>query len=299
MSTTESPRQGRQTDNLGLGTVYMLLSLAGYAFNALLISRMNTPGNHASPWVAMAVRGLIGLLTVQVLAPGVLRAGWKRLFTERLMFERGFIGTLGITGFYLTLGPLGAGKATLINNSWSVFAAVMAAMMLGEPLGFFRLGGLVIALVGLGMLLGVGWDILATIHWQEATAVAGAFFSAVAVVAIRQLSATTSSALIYASQCVFCFLMGLPVALGGFHTLTAGDWAWLCGAGVAVSLAQLAMTEGFRYLNVAAGGAFQMMLPLVISGLSVWMFGEAFTSLQVAGASLLLAGSLVAVIVRK
>ncbi len=292
------PLHLRQT-NFKLGTAWMLLSLGGFAFNSLVIARVSLVHGHTSPWAAMFLRGLVGLLTVQALAPGMLRLQWKRLFTERLLAERGLIGTLGIASFYATLGALGAGKATLINNSWSVFAAVMAAIFLGERLGLVRFLGLCVALSGLALLLGVGWDILGTVHAFEWLAVVGAVLSAWAVVAIRQLSATHSSALIYASQCIYCLLVALPFAGTDLAAMSGAQWGWICGAAVAVSLAQLAMTEGFRYLTVSAGGAFQMGLPLVISSLSVVLFGETFSHSQIWGAFLIIGGSLVTVLRRR
>jgi len=275
----------------------MLLSIAGFTFNALVIGRA-TSDAQVSVWTAMVLRGVVGMFIVTALAPVELRRGWKRLFTNRLMLERGIIGSLGIAAFYYTMSGLGVGKATLINNSWSLFAAVMAAWIIGEPLGMVRAGGLMVALLGLGMLLGVGWDVLASIHLMEALAILGAIFSAVAVIAIRQLSATTSSALIYASQCVYCVLIGLPLALPELTTLAASQWMWMLSAAVAVGLAQLAMTEGFRYLTVAAGGAFQMVLPLVITAFSVWMFGETFSVTQFWGGLIIVLGSAMTVLRR-
>ncbi len=283
--------------DLQRGTVWMLLSMAGFTFNALVIGRP-TAEAQVSIWTAMVLRGAVGLVMVTALAPADLRSGWKRLFTQRLLLERGIIGSLGIAAFYYTMVGLGVGKATLINNSWSLFAAVMAAWVIGEPLGLVRAGGLIVALLGLGLLLGVGWDVLASIHLMEALALLGAVFSAVAVIAIRQLSATTSSAMIYASQCVYCCLIGLPLALPELGSMAPAQWSWMLVAAVAVGLAQLAMTEGFRYLTVAAGGAFQMALPLVITGFSVWLFAESFSPAQIWGGILIVLGSGVTVLRR-
>jgi drug/metabolite transporter (DMT)-like permease len=285
--------------NLKLGTFWMLLSLVGYSFNTLVIGRLTGGTVHVGPWTAMMLRGVIGLITVQVLAPGVLRAGWKKLFTQRLMLERGFIGSLGIVGLYYTLAPLGPGKATLINNSWAVFASLMATVMLKEQLGWVRMLGLLVTFSGLALLLGVGWDLFTTVSFYEWLALLGAFFSAIAVIAIRQLSATETSALIFASQCVYCFLIGLPLSLAELPLMTGSQWSWLTVAAIAVSLAQLAMTEGFRYLTVAAGGTFQMGLPLVIATLSVIWLGETFSATQLMGAACILVGSLITVLNRR
>ena len=62
-------------------------------------------------------------------------------------------------------------------------------------------------------------------------------------------------------------------------------------AALAAGFGQLAMTEGFRFLSVTAGSAFQMTLPLIISLGGVVFFAEHFTALQIVGGLLILAGS--------
>ena len=175
----------------------------------------------------------------------------------------------------------------------------MATVMLKEKLGWVRMLGLLVNFSGLALLLGVGWDLFTTVSFYEWLALLGAFFSAVAVIAIRQLSATETSALIFASQCVYCFLIGLPLSLAELPLMTGSQWSWLTVAAIAVSLAQLAMTEGFRYLTVAAGGTFQMGLPLVIATLSVVWLGETFSATQLMGAACILVGSLITVLNRR
>jgi drug/metabolite transporter (DMT)-like permease len=285
-----------QTD-LRRGTFWMLLSIAGFTFNALVVGRV-TADHSVSVWTAMTLRGLIGLGMVFALAPQELRRDWTQLFTHRLMLERGIIGSLGIAAFYYTLAGLGTGKATLINNSWALFASIMAAWTIREPLGWVRGGGLILTLLGLGLLVGVGWDVLASIHLMEGLALLGAILSAIAVIAIRQLSAMTSSVMIYASQCVYCLLLGLPFALQEVGQLTASGWGWMLAASLAVGLAQITMTEGFRYLTVASGGAYQMALPLVITAFSVCLFGEHFTMAQLIGGFIMVAGTAVTVLRR-
>jgi len=51
------------------------------------------------------------------------------------------------------------------------------------------------------------------------------------------------------------------------------------------------MTEGFRFLTVAVGGAFQITLPVVISVGSILLFAEPFSMVQVLGAVFILTGS--------
>ena len=111
------------------------------------------------------------------------------------------------------------------------------------------------------------------------------------VVVIRQLTRTETSATIFASQCVYGLLLGVPIALANFTSLGWIDVGLLAAAAVCATFGQLAMTEGFRFLSVAAGGAFQVLVPVIITLSSISLFAEPFSTPQAIGAVLVLWGS--------
>ncbi|MCE9518745.1 MAG: DMT family transporter [Verrucomicrobia bacterium] len=119
----------------------------------------------------------------------------------------------------------------------------------------------------------------------------GAIIAAMVVVVIRQLTKTETSATIFASQCIYGLLLALPFAARGVVHLGSVDIALLIVAALSAAIGQLAMTEGFRFLTVAAGGAFQITLPLVISLGGILFFDERFTWAQALGGALIIAGS--------
>ena len=123
----------------------------------------------------------------------------------------------------------------------------------------------------------------------EGIALGGAFIAAAVVVVIRQLTLTESSGTIFASQCAYTALLALPF-LFLVPAPSTFDLVLLVAAALCASLGQLAMTEGFRYLPVSSGGAFQILLPLTISLVSVALFREPFTIGQIVGGVLILLG---------
>jgi drug/metabolite transporter (DMT)-like permease len=123
----------------------------------------------------------------------------------------------------------------------------------------------------------------------ELLAIVGAFVAAAVVVIIRQLTLTETSGTIFASQCAYTALMALPFVFSlPMPSLT--DLALLTTAALLASLGQLTMTEGFRYLPVSIGGAFQILLPLTITLSGIALFKESFSAPQAAGAALILFG---------
>jgi drug/metabolite transporter (DMT)-like permease len=272
------------------GTLWMLVSLTCFTGNALLLKVLASI-RHVDPWMALTFRAGLGLLvTIVLFAPaGSLRLA--RSFQNWLLASRGVLGALGTAAYYITIGPLGAGKATLIGNTWCVFASIMAAFVLHERLGLVKLLGIVLALCGLGLLTGMTPGSLAVFGHHEMIALGGAVLAAAVVVVIRQLTRTETSATIFASQCVYGLLLGVPFAWMHFTSLGWTDVALLCAAAICATFGQLAMTEGFRFLSVAAGGAFQNTVPVIITLCSISLFAEPFTTPQALGAVLVLWGS--------
>lgn len=272
------------------GTLWMLASLACFTGNALLL-KVLASARQVDPWMSLTFRAGLGLLVTLALfgSSGTLRL--RRSFQSWLLASRGVLGALGTAAYYMTIGPLGAGKSTLIGNTWCVFAAVMAAFVLKEKLGPMKVFGIFLALFGLGLLTGMAPGTLAEFGKHETTGLVGALLAAAVVVVIRQLVRTESTATIFASQCVYSFLLAAPVAWLHFTPLNLGDVLLLCAAALCATFGQLSMTEGFRFLPVAAGGAFQNMVPVIITVCSIGLFAEPFTTPQAIGALLILWGS--------
>jgi drug/metabolite transporter (DMT)-like permease len=90
---------------------------------------------------------------------------------------------------------------------------------------------------------------------------------------------------------VYSILLALPIAWMNHISLNWTDVALLCAAAMCATFGQLAMTEGFRFLSVAAGGAFQVTVPVIITLCSISLFAEPFTMPQVIGSVLVLWGS--------
>jgi drug/metabolite transporter (DMT)-like permease len=267
----------------------MMVSLASFTTNAMLLKYVGAVRG-VSAWWALLFRAVVGVAVVWAWFTPRGQVDFKRAAFSRLLISRGVLGALGTAAYYLTLPPLGAGKATLIGNTWVIWAAIMAVPLLGEHLTPRKIMGTLLALGGIVLLTGLQSGDLGQFGPYEAIALGGAFIAAGTVVVIRQLTRTETSATIFASQCIYTVLLALPFAL----LAPAPGWMdiWvLTAAAVVAAAGQLAMTEGFRFLAVSAGGAFQVLLPISITFGSVTLFGEAFSLPQAFGAALTLAGS--------
>lgn len=273
------------------GSLWMLLSLGCFTGNALLLKYAGS-NLGVSAWLALLFRALGGATVVWVLFASGGRVDFKRAVTNRMLVSRGILGAFGTAAYYVTIPVLGAGKATLIGNTWVIWSAVIAAFVLKESLGWSKVAGIVVALGGLGLLTGVDRAALGHFGRFEHVAIAGALVAAATVVVIRQLTRTETSATIYTSQCAFTALLALPMVAAQWRAPSLLAVILLSAAAALAAFGQLAMTEGFRHLTVTVGGAYQVLLPLTITLSSVILFHEPFTLAQIGGAGLILAGCL-------
>jgi drug/metabolite transporter (DMT)-like permease len=216
-----------------------------------------------------------------------------------MLAYRGLLGVMGTIAYYLTIPALGPGKATLISNTYVVIAALMAVWFLKEAYSVGKFAGNVLAFLGLTLLIAAPGQ-LVHFGWYELLAVFGAIMAAATVIIIRKLTLTESTAMIYTSQCIYVLIGALPMAAYELqrHSIDTSGLAVLVLASVSATFGQLAMTEGFRHLTVAVGGAFQICVPVVIAIGGVTLFGETFSNAQVIGAIMILFGCYWVMIVR-
>ena len=267
----------------------MLLSIVFFSINSLTLKSLSE--SNISPWVALLFRAAVGMVVVATVFRAYSPVNFRRASTDPLLATRGLLGVFGTVAYYFTIAELGPGKATLISNTYVVIAAVMAVWFLKEPFNTSKLLGNVVALIGLALLIASPTQ-LALFGWYEVLAVLGALAAAGTVIVIRQLTRTESTTMIYTSQCIYVLLGSLPFGLYelGRQTIDAWGIIVLVLAAISATIGQLAMTEGFRHLSVAIGGAFQICVPVIIASGGVYFFDETFTAAQVAGAMLILAG---------
>jgi drug/metabolite transporter (DMT)-like permease len=265
----------------------MLASTAFFTANVLLIRALGRVES-VNVWLVSCVRFAAGMAVIYALYRREFR--FTRLFTQRKLALRGLVGGASVYGYYLTVVELGAGRATFINNTYVIIGAVLAAWILRERFGAALAVGGTAALAGLALLtnaFGAG----AHAGLYDLVAIITAAASAYVVVTIRQLHATDHTATIFGAQCVYGLLLcGVPAALHP-QSLSLATWVMMLLAGVCAALGQITMTRGFRELSVAEGSLLQMLVPVGIAAGGALFFAERFSPRELAGAALILGGT--------
>lgn len=272
------------------GVIFMMLSVLCFTANTLFLKYLGSVRG-VDYSLAMLVRAVVGVIIVffffNTRRPLEIRAA---IFHPRLIL-RGILGILGTAAFYWTIPELGAGKATLIGTTYVLFAAIFAAIFLGEHLSRKKSGWLLLAFAGIAFLTGTDISNGRVLGFAEFVALGGALTAGWVVGLIRQLTLTYSNSTIYFSQCFWIMLTVIPLTFFRATWPGWGDLGILVIAGAAGGYGQIAMVQAYRHLEVAKGASIQMILPITASLGGFLLFDERFTAIQLAGAAFTVLGT--------
>ncbi len=205
---------------------------------------------------------------------------------------RGFAGTtamgLGFAG--LTFLPLP--EVTALGYAAPLLTVVFAAMFLGEEVRAFRIGCVVLGMVGVMIVLAprltLGADAAGSAAAFGALLVlSGAVFSALAQVFVRKLvmSETTSSIVFRFS--LTSTVLALTTLPFGWVWPTPGDAAMLVGAGLMGGVGQIFLTSSYRDADASLVAPFEYASMLFSLAIGYLVFAEVPSLAMLIGATLI------------
>jgi drug/metabolite transporter (DMT)-like permease len=265
---------------------------------AILFGFMAYAAKHATAAVdgaqAAFVRFAIGLAIV-------LAVRGRRLVVVRrdLLLLRGLFGGVAVLLYFLAIGHLPVGTATLYNYTAPVFTTTFAAIFLHEmmpPANVLALlmtgGGVALVVIGQGRALGGAYV------WQ-ALGLTSAVVSGAAVTAIRAARRTDGSWEVLGAFCLVGMLCTAPFAVHAWRWATPGLWLLLAAVGLLAAAAQILMTHALVAVEASTAGIVSQLTVVTALGLGSIVDGEPFSSVSAVGAVITLAGiSLISLIAR-
>ena len=213
-----------------------------------------------------------------------------------LLIWRGVIGTAALLCVYAALAALPLAAATVLQYLYPPFTALLAWLMLGEPIGkrvlaAMALGWLGVLLVAQPAGLLQGGATLALV--PVLIAVAGALFTAFAYVSVRSLGTSEHPLVIVFYFPLVALPLSLPLVALNPVLPTPAELLWLVGVGVFTQLGQVYLTRSLTALPAARATAISYVQVLFAGGWGWLLFGESIDSWTIAGAGLVLAATLV------
>lgn len=212
---------------------------------------------------------------------------------------RGVVGvfSMGLGFFALTRLPLP--EAIALNYAQPLLVVVFSVLFLGETIRIYRWSAVIVGLLGVCI---ISWPKLTFFGYgnglghQEAigavAALAAAAASAVALLLVRNLVGTEKSTTIVLWFSLTSSVAGLLSLPFGWAPLSGGQAAFLIGAGICGGVAQILMTEAYRYAEASTVAPFEytsMLLGIVVGYLA---FGEVPTMHMIIGGVIVIGAGL-------
>ena len=275
------------------GAACMLGAMALFTFMSMLVK---IAAEHLSFVQVMFFRSVLALPVV--LAIVARRRDGALLRTRRLPQHvlRALTGTMAMSCSFFALTVLPLAEQTALTFTTPLFVTLLAIPFLGERVGPWRLGAVVVGFLGI-LVIAIGkgafqGEVDRLVLLGMGVAVLHGVFSAATTLLVRSLSGTERSTTIVLWQSVLMTVftgLALPFV---WVTPTGKEMLILLVIGLVGGVAQVLLTEAYASAQVSALGAFSYtgILWAVLLG---WLaFGDRPGLATLAGAALIVAASL-------
>ena len=267
------------------GVLYMAASAFGFSVMGVLVKL-------ASPRLPIGeIVFARAVITLGISLAMVRRAGLSPWAGPRMsLVLRGLLGFGGLTGYYVALDRLPLADATVLQNATPLLTGGLAWWLLDEPIGWPTGVAIACGVAGVALIARPSADGLDPTG--VVAALGGVSCSSVAYVTVRRLSRTVHPLVIVLYFPLIATPLALPWMLASFVMPGPVDLVLLVALGVATQVGQVFLTMG---LAVERAGRATTINYLQVAFAMVWqlaVFGDLPTGWTMAGASLILGGTL-------
>jgi drug/metabolite transporter (DMT)-like permease len=238
----------------------------------------------------MAMRSAIGLV---MLAPLVMIAGG--LASVRTASLRQHVGrnVVHYGGQYLwlyalTLIPIA--QLISIEFTMPIWTAILAAIFLGETIGWRKAASIALGLAGVAIIVRPGVD---TIDLGQVLALASAVAFAISVIMVKALTRRDSVTTIIFWMLVIQTVLGLAPALLVWKTPVAADWPWILLVSFCGTFSHYCMARAMVHAEASVVVPMDFLRVPLAAVVGWLVYAEAIDLYTALGAGLILFGNLV------
>jgi drug/metabolite transporter (DMT)-like permease len=264
-------------------------------FGAMSVAARSLSGQLGAAQIAF-VRFGIGLALV--LGVRAVRPALVTMQRPWLLFWRGLFGGVAVLLYFVAIGRLGAGLATMLNYTFPLWAALFAAVTLGEKVGRRGLTGMALATGGLVIAVGPS-SLTRLVEGASRSSGAGlglaaglvsSVFGGAATTVVRAARRTESALAVFGGFCLVGALVCLPFALADWRPVDAHAAAMLLLVGLLSFGAQVLFTWSLKYVPAGTGSLTTQLTVVSSYALAALVLGEAVPAHALGGGALVLVG---------
>jgi drug/metabolite transporter (DMT)-like permease len=278
-------------------TGYAYLLAAAFFFSLMTVC-VKLAGRLPAEEIIFA-RAVLGLLLSVAAVRGAGLRPWGN--APGWLLLRGLLGSCGLYCFFYAVTVLPLPEVTTIHHVNPVLTALLAAVVLGERIGWGLAVALATSLLGVVVVARPQWAFggaQVLDPFAVGVALAGAVFSAAAYVTVRRLRDTDDPLVVVLWFPLVATPLFLPLALRVWVWPQPSEWLVLLGLGITTQIAQVCLTRGLHALPAGRGttvGYVQIAFAMVWS---VLVFGEPLDAMAIGGAGLVVLGIVILVATR-
>ena len=266
------------------GAVWMLGAVLSFALMAVAVRELL---RHMDVLQILALRTMVTLLLVCATIP---RHGLAPLRTRRVPIHavRAVMHVAGQFCWMYALGALTLATVFAIEFTMPVWAAILAALFLGERLNRGRMVQLVLGLAGIALILRPGFG---EFHPAALVMVLGSMLYASSMIFTKHLSASDSAlAVIFwmsAIQLPITFALAAPVWVAP----VLADLPWIIAVGSGSFIAHYSMTRAMKLADATVVTPIDFIRLPLIAAVGALVYSEPFDPMVIAGAAVIFAGT--------
>ncbi len=232
-------------------------------------------------------RNLFGLV---VIVPLVVRFGPRLFHTQKLGLHllRALINAVSMVAFFIGLSMTPLARVTAIAFTAPLFTALFSALFLGEVFRWRRWTAIIVGFIGALVILRPGLDAVDT---GSLLVIFSSLLWAIAMIDIKVLARTESSATITAYVTVLMTPLTLVPALFFWQMPSPGMWGWLIFIGVIGTLGQFIVTEAIKLADMTVLMPFDFLKLVWAAFLGMLFFAEIPDVFTWVGAAIVFASS--------
>jgi drug/metabolite transporter (DMT)-like permease len=232
-------------------------------------------------------RFLVGVFILSTLA--LFRRIKLNYKNSKVLFLRGFLGSISAVFFFLAISKLGIAKGTVISFMYPITATIGGMIFLKERVKPLAWVLIITALVGVTFLTYEAESNMLRLDLWTLLAFAGAILGGLALVCVKLLTRSDSSSSILMSQCLIGFW--LVIIPANIAPAQIGLWGIiiLLGIGFSATIAQLLMNNAFTNLSIPTVSLLGLVTPVCNVFIGILLFGEILNTLALIGVFLVLA----------
>ena len=271
------------TRSVVLGALLIVLAFACVA----VMSAFGKAAKDVPTGILVLFQNFISLL---LFTPWVLGKGISELRTTRtwLHIVRAVAGLLSQVLMFVAVKKMPLVNAVLLSNSAPLFIPLVTWAWLKERIGGMVWMSLFVGFAGVILILKPGLALLS--DPIALIAISAAAFSALALVAVNQLSNTEPPRRILFYYFLYSSAAAAPFALLKWTTPTYREWLFLGGIGLMMAVSQLLIILAYKHASAGRIAPFNYTV-VIFSGLIGWVVWKNTPDLlSLAGVLLVTAG---------